>query len=108
MATWYHQKVLSIYNTKYLSESSVVTIARNGYLEVSVYFLKAKQGYKILLERRKKISAYTTTIIKFRIFLDIALCSHVEVNQRLRDAYCLHHQGNDGGTALMMGAVKHF
>jgi hypothetical protein len=30
--------------------------------------------------------------IKFRIFWDVALCSHVEVYRRFRGAYCLHHQ----------------
>jgi hypothetical protein len=39
--------------------------------------------------------------MKFRVFLDVAPCSHVEVYRRFRGAYCLHHQG-----ALMMEAVR--
>jgi hypothetical protein len=32
--------------------------------------------------------------MKFRIFWDVAPCSHVEVDWRFRGAYCLHHQGS--------------
>jgi hypothetical protein len=28
------------------------------------------------------------TVLKFRVFWDVALCSHVEVDQRVRGAYC--------------------
>jgi hypothetical protein len=31
--------------------------------------------------------------LKFRVFWDVAQCSHVEVDGRFRSAYCLHHQG---------------
>jgi hypothetical protein len=34
--------------------------------------------------------------LKFRVFFDVAPCSHVEVDRRFRGAYCLHHQGDDG------------
>jgi hypothetical protein len=33
----------------------------------------------------------------FRVFWDVALCSHVEVDRRFRGAYCLHYQGDDDG-----------
>jgi hypothetical protein len=39
--------------------------------------------------------------MKFRVFWDVAPCSHVEVDQRFGGAYCLHHQG-----ILMMEAVN--
>jgi hypothetical protein len=29
---------------------------------------------------------------KFRVFWDVAPCSHVEVDRRFRGAYCLHHR----------------
>jgi hypothetical protein len=32
---------------------------------------------------------------KFRVFLDVAPCSHVEVDRRFRGSYCLQHQGNE-------------
>jgi hypothetical protein len=33
--------------------------------------------------------------MKFRVFWDVAPCSHVEVDRRFRGAYCLHHQGDE-------------
>jgi hypothetical protein len=38
--------------------------------------------------------------MKVTAFWDIAPCSHDEVGQCFRGAYCLHHQGNpdDGGS----------
>jgi hypothetical protein len=44
-----------------------------------------------------------TASMKFRVFWDVAPCSHVEVDQRFRGAYCLHDQGlvhppDDGGS----------
>jgi hypothetical protein len=38
--------------------------------------------------------------MRFRVFCDVAPCSHVEVDRRFRGAYCVHHQGD-----LMMEAV---
>jgi hypothetical protein len=35
----------------------------------------------------------TAASIKFRIFWNVAPCSHVEVDRRFRDVYYLHHQG---------------
>jgi hypothetical protein len=32
--------------------------------------------------------------MKFRVFWDVAPCSHVEFDPCFRDAYCLHHQGD--------------
>jgi hypothetical protein len=32
--------------------------------------------------------------MKFRAFWDVAPCSHVKVDRRFRNAYCLHHQGD--------------
>jgi hypothetical protein len=39
--------------------------------------------------------------MKFRVFWNVALCSHVEVDQRFKGAYCLNNQV----IALMMEAV---
>jgi hypothetical protein len=44
--------------------------------------------------------------IKFRVFLDVALCSHTEVYRRFRGAYCLHHQG-DGWWWWQYAPLKH-
>jgi hypothetical protein len=40
--------------------------------------------------------------MKFRVFWDVAPCSHVVVVRRFRDAYCLHHPGD----RLMMEAGR--
>jgi hypothetical protein len=32
--------------------------------------------------------------MKFRVFWDVAPCSHDEVDRRFRGAYCFHHQGD--------------
>jgi hypothetical protein len=42
--------------------------------------------------------------MKFRVFLDVAPCSNVEVDRRFRGAYCLHYQGGTA-IALIMEAV---
>jgi hypothetical protein len=33
--------------------------------------------------------------MKMTVFWDVAPCSLVEMYRRIRDAYCLHHQGNE-------------
>jgi hypothetical protein len=35
------------------------------------------------------------SVQKFRVFWDVAPCSHVEVDRRFRGAYCLHHRPDD-------------
>jgi hypothetical protein len=49
------------------------------------------------------ITAWNRTTFKFRIFWDVAPCSHVGVDLRFRGKYCLHHQAI---IALMMEAVR--
>jgi hypothetical protein len=39
----------------------------------------------------------TAASMKFGVFSDVALCSHVEIDLRFRGAYCLHHQISDDG-----------
>jgi hypothetical protein len=36
--------------------------------------------------------------VEFRVFWDVAPCSHIEVDLHFSGAYCLHHQGDDGGS----------
>jgi hypothetical protein len=45
----------------------------------------------------KVVTKHTQTL-KFRVFWDVTPCSHVEVERSFRRAYCLHHQGDDGGS----------
>jgi hypothetical protein len=42
--------------------------------------------------------------MKFRVFWDVAPCSHTKVDL-FRDVYCLHHQGDESFITLMMEAV---
>jgi hypothetical protein len=42
-----------------------------------------------------RFQVLTAVSMKFRVFWDVAPCSHVEVDWHYRGAYCLHHQGND-------------
>jgi hypothetical protein len=39
-----------------------------------------------------RFQVFTGASIQFRVFWDVAPCSHVEVDRRFRSAYCLHHQ----------------
>jgi hypothetical protein len=36
--------------------------------------------------------------MRFKVFWDVAPCSRVEVDRCFRGAYCLRHQGDDGGS----------
>jgi hypothetical protein len=54
---------------------------------------------KISKDRYVRFLVLTAASMKFRLFWDVAPCSHVEVDRRFRGAYCLHHQGDDGGSA---------
>jgi hypothetical protein len=42
----------------------------------------------------------TASSMKFRVFWDVAPCSQVEVDRRLRVAYCLHRPDDGSGTHL--------
>jgi hypothetical protein len=50
--------------------------------------------------------------IKFKVFWDVAPCSHFEVARRFRGVYCLRHQGDESvrtsetSVPLMMEAVR--
>jgi hypothetical protein len=48
-----------------------------------------------------RFQVLTAASMKFRVFWDVAPCSHVEVVRRFCGAYYLHHQ-----SALMMEAVS--
>jgi hypothetical protein len=45
-----------------------------------------------------RFRALVATNMKMTAFWDVALCSFVDVDRRFRGAYCLHHQGDDGGS----------
>jgi hypothetical protein len=44
-----------------------------------------------------RFQVLTVASMKIRAFWDIAPCGLLGVDLRFRDAYCLHHQGDDGG-----------
>jgi hypothetical protein len=43
-----------------------------------------------------RFQVLTAASMKYRVFWDVAACSHFEVDRRFRGAYCLHHQDDDG------------
>jgi hypothetical protein len=43
----------------------------------------------------------TAASMKFRVFWDVAPCSHAEVDRRFRGAYCLNHRLDDDGSSGM-------
>jgi hypothetical protein len=42
-----------------------------------------------------RFQVLTVASLKFRVFWDVAPCSHIEVGRRFRGAYYLYHQGDD-------------
>jgi hypothetical protein len=44
--------------------------------------------------------------VKFAVFWDVALCCHFEVDRRFRGTYCLHHQGDNGGSTHLWNVDK--
>jgi hypothetical protein len=52
------------------------------------YFILISSGGWHVLQKEAKILRH----VKFRVFWDVAPCSHVEVDRRFRGAYCLHHR----------------
>jgi hypothetical protein len=50
--------------------------------------LTLKTPYNFTLQKQMHI-------MKMAVFWVVAPCSLVEIDRRFRDAYCLHHQGND-------------
>jgi hypothetical protein len=61
-----------------------------------------------LAEDKSTISGFCTTVVIFKVlvamsmkmnvFWDVAQCNPVETDRRFRGAYCLHHQGDNGGS----------
>jgi hypothetical protein len=45
-----------------------------------------------------KFQVLTAANMKVRAFWNRASCSLVEVDRSFRGMYCLHHQGNNGGS----------
>jgi hypothetical protein len=46
--------------------------------------------------------------MKFRVFWNIAPCSHVEKDRRFISAYCLHHQGNESKLQVLSSPIPIF
>jgi hypothetical protein len=103
------------------SHTTVVLFMQSIFEEknrISEYFHKTKpsmetQNNNTVSGQRKPISCFiyrlcpmstsccqwwTYSFTKMTVMWDITLCSVVELDQHLRGAYCLHHQGKDGGS----------
>jgi hypothetical protein len=57
-----------------------------------------KNGRSLGLDVKKRFKVLTAASMKMTAFWDIAPCSLIEVDRRFRGAYCVHHQGDDGGS----------
>jgi hypothetical protein len=44
---------------------------------------------------RARFQVLTAASMKFRVSFDVLPCSQVDVDQRFRGVYCLHHQGGE-------------
>jgi hypothetical protein len=51
------------------------------------------------LGRREKV-------LRMAVFWDVVLCSLLDVDRCFREAYCLHHQGDESEIDMMMEAVS--
>jgi hypothetical protein len=54
------------------------------------------------------ITIYVATNTNMTVFWDVALCSLVEINRRFRDAYCLHHQGDEASFLLCARIINSY
>jgi hypothetical protein len=73
---------------KLISDGDVFSNNIKVYRKLLTYLVKIGNvvvGFQVL----------TAVSMKFRVFWDVAPCSHVEVDRRFRGAYCLHHQGDE-------------
>jgi hypothetical protein len=56
--------------------------------------------------RGERFQVLTAASVKFRVFWDVAPCSHVEVDRRFRGAYCFHHQGDESSPLWNVGQLQ--
>jgi hypothetical protein len=49
-----------------------------------------------------RFQVLTAASMKFRVFWDVAPCSHVEVDRRFRGAYCLHYHPDEDSTLQLI------
>jgi hypothetical protein len=47
-----------------------------------------------------RFQVLTATNLQMTVFWDVALCCVVEIDRRFEGVYCLHHQGDGGGSKL--------
>jgi hypothetical protein len=64
---------------------------------------KAQTSIRELRISVVRFHVLTTVSMKFKVFWDVAPCSHFEVDRHFRGAYCLHyphHPDDEGSTHL--------
>jgi hypothetical protein len=54
-----------------------------------------------------RFQVLTAASMKFRIFWDVAPCSHVEVDRRFRSVYCLHHQSDESSVIFTVAPRRY-
>jgi hypothetical protein len=47
------------------------------------------------------VQVFMVASMKITSFGDVVPCSVIGVDQRFKDAYCLHHQGDDGSSMFL-------
>jgi hypothetical protein len=45
-----------------------------------------------------RLQVLTATSMKMTVLWNVASCSLVDTDRRFRGVYCIHHQGDDGGS----------
>jgi hypothetical protein len=63
--------------------TSYITVCKNYVFLIIIKIYLIHVRFQVLM----------TASMKFRVFWDVAPCSHVEVDWLFWGAYCLHHQG---------------
>jgi hypothetical protein len=71
-----------------------------------VFSLTARLLGSLTPDRRHVFDLLNNFLLQFRVFCDVAPCSQVEVDRRFRDVYCLHHQGDDGGSKQVLNVSQ--
>jgi hypothetical protein len=85
-------------NSEPLLALTLQGITQEGLVSSKSHFKRYFVKFDIFFYMEKMLLCYTEISLYkyvFRVFWDVAPCSHVEVDQHFRCAYCLYHQGDE-------------
>jgi hypothetical protein len=86
MSFYFHMQAFK--NESMYSSTSLNTVCRKN----NCYIPPSSQNWWVL--KYVIFQVLTTASMKFRVFWDVVLCSHVEVDRRFRGAYCIHYHSS--------------